>query len=101
MDESLHAALQERALPTELRALWLVTIETLRAQFAVDHERGDQGIYAIVVEPAPEHGWSARADEIFWGESISTLLETTGDTIEDAVVRLALAVFERSDDEES
>ncbi len=99
MDESLHAALQARGLPTELRALWLVTIETLRAQFAVDHERGDQGIYAIVVRPAPEGGWSARTDEMFWGENMSTLLETTGDTIEEAVVRLALAVFERSDDE--
>ena len=99
MDESLHAALQERALPTDLRALWLVTIETLRAQFTVDHERGDQGIYAIAIEPAQEHGWTARADEIFWGESMSTLLETTGDTIEEAVGRLALAVFERSDDE--
>ena len=99
MDERLRAALQERALPTELRALWLVTIKALRAQFAVDHERGDQGIYAIVVAPAPERGWAARADEIFWGERMSTLLETTGDTIEEAVVRLALAVFERSDEE--
>ena len=98
MNDSLHAALQERGLPTELRALWLVTIETLRAQFAADHARGDQGIYAIVVAPAPNHGWSARADEIFWGESMSTLLETTGDTVEEAVVRLALAVFGRSDD---
>ncbi len=68
MDQVLHAALQARGLPTDLRALWLVTIETLRAQFAVDHERGDQGISAIAVGPAPEHGWSARADEIFWGE---------------------------------
>lgn len=99
MDEQLRAALHERALPTDLRALWLVTIETLRAQFAVDHERGDRGVYAIVVGPAPEGGWYARADEMFWGENMSTLLATTGETIEEAVVRLALAVFERSDDE--
>lgn len=98
MHEQLRALLQERALPTDLRALWLVTIETLRKQFAVDHERGDQGFYAIVVGPAPEGGWFARADEIFWGESMSTLLEAIGDTIEEAVVRLALAVFERTDD---
>ena len=96
MDERHCSALRSRGLPTDLRALWVVTIETLRKQFAVDHERGDQGIYAIVIEPAPEEGWSARADEIFWGERMSTLLETTGDTIEEAVVRLALAVFERS-----
>lgn len=96
MDESLHAALQARGLPTDLRALWLMTIETLREQFAIDHERVDRGIYAIAVGPAPAGGWYARADEIFWAENMSTLLSTTGETIEEAVVRLALAVFERS-----
>lgn len=99
MDEGLRAALQSRGLPTDLRALWLVTIDTLREQFAVDHEVSDQGIYGIVVGPAPEAGWFARADEIFWGDNMSTLLATTGETIEEAVVRLALAIFERSDDE--
>jgi len=99
MDERLRAVLQSRGLATDLRALWLDTIHTLRTQFTVDHERGDQGIYAIVVGPAPEGGWYARADEMFWGDNMSTLLTTTGDTIEEAVVRLALAVFERSDDE--
>jgi hypothetical protein len=99
MDEELRTALQVRGLPKDLRALWLLTIETLREQFTVDHERGDQGSYAIVVGPASEGGWSARADEMFWGDNMSTLLETTGATIEEAVVRLALVVFERSDDE--